>query len=55
LAAWCDLHGVTIGWETKDGEEFTTFSPLGVDPRVIEEVTILSAEIKYIRETQNRR
>lgn len=55
LVAWCDVNNITIGWERKDGEEFTTFTPFNIDPRVIEEVTVLSKEVKFIYEQQNRR
>lgn len=55
LCAHADLLKIEIGWEFIDGQEHTTFKPLDIDPRFIEEATILSAEIKYLREKQNRR
>jgi hypothetical protein len=45
LVAYADVTGITIGWEG----EHTTFHPANeIDPRFIEEATIISAEIKAI-------
>jgi len=47
LVAFADLTGITIGWE----KEFTTFHPMTACPqRFMQEATILSAEIKALKE-----
>lgn len=47
LIAHADLTGVTMDWEG----EFMTFCPMdGVPQRFIQEATILSAEIKALKE-----
>ncbi len=56
LMALAAVTGITIGWETIDGEEFTTFHPQNTtDPKFIEEATILSPFIKRLTELQNKR
>ena len=47
LIAYADLTNITIGWE--DG--YTTFNPADTcPPKFIQEATILSAEIKALKE-----
>jgi hypothetical protein len=55
LMAFAAVTKITIGWEKISGEEFTTFHPLtGIDPKFIEEATILSKYIKRLTELQRR-
>jgi hypothetical protein len=47
LIAHLDLLGIEIGWE----KEYTTFKPAtGCPQRLMEEATLLSQEIKAIKE-----
>lgn len=47
LIAHMDLTGITIGWKG----EYTTFHPMSdCPPRLIQEATILSKEIRALKE-----
>lgn len=48
LIAYMDLTGITIGWTL---EGYTTFHPMSdCAPKLIQEATILSKEIKALKE-----